>query len=536
LIIGHVLPSILNPSRWSVPNGMFVFGLGVLALIWIRYEVERHDIVPAEQLRYVVPGTTLLGALLVFLSPLYSQTIAGYMQSVLHKALQSGSAVVASTVAENQPASAGQIVGQLGAANARAVLGPWAAPLTGFVSGWTFAVLGTALLAMLLGGMLLRKYAGVDHVSSRVAYLAYIGSLVGIVLFLFVLIPGSAAVAYLFALIVGISGVGLFLLFPPDGSRVPPRDWTRVIPLIWIVSTIFGASQKSRLLFLASHPVALVAGYGLSAGIAELRRSAVVDGIADRAEQVDARTVFLAAVAIIMVPVAVFNGAAAYAMAQNVGGSPNQAWMENLEFMREETPADSVVLSWWDYGYWFETIGGRAAIADGGNMQFYNDAPGIDYKIINWPLADFLTASNYTAHMDWLQDLSVDYVVLDSSMIGKYSAVSTIANRGSGASSMLTASCRTDNRDRCITRRAENRTYLQYINRRSGLTLLAPVARRGGAVVFDGTPIVQTGKGSRPVANICTSAGIVPVAPDNASTVPGCVAFHPYRQHQTLVY
>ncbi len=534
LIIGHLLVAILNPARWTVPNDTFILGMGVLGLIWARYAVEALDLVPEERLSTVTPALTVVGGILAFLSPLYSQTLAGYVQSAMAKALQSSSAVVASTVAENQPASASQIIGSLGALNAGSVIPIAGTGITEFFSGWTFALIGTSLLLLVLSGMLAKKYLGIDTVSSRTAYAAFFGTFVLFISVALFLIPGSGLTAFVFAFVVVLAGVAVLMVAPPEGMREVPMRWELIIPLLWILSTLYGASQRSRLLFLTAHPVALMAGYGLAAGIHEVRRSELWDIASEKVSAVDPALAFKTLVALFLVPVIIFNGAAAFGMAQSIGGSPNPLWMENLEFMREETPVDSVVLSWWDYGYWFETIGGRAAIADGGNLQFYSDAT--DYKIINWPLADFLTSDDPAAHMDWLDNLSVDYVVLDSTMIGKYSAVSTIHNRGNSTTSLITADCRTQN-GRCATTRAsDNRTYIPYRDSQTGTEFLAPIAQRGDGIGFGGTPLLRTQQGTAPVANVCTSQGVIPTADDNESALPGCVAFHPYRQHQTLVY
>lgn len=534
IIIGHVLAATLNPARWSVPNATFIFGLGVLSLIWIRYAAETYELVPDTSLRYVVPGLTALGGLLAFLSPLYSQTLAGYVQSTLQKALQESSAVVASTVAENQPATASQIVGSLGAVNAQSIFAFAGTGITEFFSGWTFALIGTAALMLVLSGMLAKKYLGLETVPSRAVYAAYATTFVVLIGLLWFLIPGSAATAYLFAFVLVVTAVAMLAYGPPEGSREVAMRWEFVLPLVWVLSTLFGASQKSRLLFLAAHPVALMAGYGLAVGIREVRRSELWTIATERIEGVEPHIVFKAAVVLFLVPVLVFNGAAAFGMAQSIGGSPNPLWMENLEFMREETPVDSVVLSWWDYGYHFETIGGRAAIADGGNLQFYSNAEGIDYKIINWPLADFLMAENVSEHMDFLRGLSVDYVVLDASMIGKYSAVSTIHNRGESVTGLQTYDCQARN-NRCATTTASNnRTYLIYGG--SGGRFLVPVASAGNGVRIAGTPLIQQGERTSPVANVCTEQGVVRAAGEGEASLPGCVAFHPYRGYRTLVY
>ncbi|MDY6768687.1 MAG: STT3 domain-containing protein [Candidatus Nanohaloarchaea archaeon] len=584
VLIGHVFAAAVNPGGWSFPTGSFVLSAAALAVIWTRYLVEAYDMVPEERLGYVVPGLYAGGGVLLFLSPLYSQRLAGYVMGFVDRATQSsGGGVIAGTVAENQAARAGQIVGQLGAFRAQRVLPGVIAPFSELFSGWTFALVGTGVLVAVMGGMLFRRFLGREEVSLTAAYSGvaaasaslflavgtllsqrslvwlvwalppivvgaaaiylwpdsrdrvvfgglYVGLIAYAVLLLAVAMP-QAVTAFLFVAAVLLVGAGL-LLFAPEQMVAVQNRWYLIIPLFWILSTLYGAAQKSRLLFLTAQPVALMAGYGLSTGLHQLRRSTVWDRVAAAEVEVEPERAYRAVLGVLLAATILINGAAAFSMAQSVGGSPNQLWMENLDFMREETPIDSVVLSWWDYGYWFETIGARAAIADGGNMGFYAQ-PG-EGKI-NLPLADFLTAADYTEHLDWLRSLSVDYVVLDSSMIGKYSAVSQIHNRNNNQfSAMQTASCRS-RENRCLTTRANNQTYLMYQTR--GTRFLVPFEQTDGTPEISGTPLMQTRRGTAAVANVCSEDGIREVeVPQNRSAIPGCVAFHPYRQHQTLVY
>lgn len=546
VILGHFVPAIFNTYRWSVPNATFVFGLGLAGMLWIRYLAGDRGYVTERQGRYLVPGMTFAGGVLALLAPLYSQTLARYVNAAIGLVSQDPGSVVGGTVAENTPATAPQIIGQLGAFRAGRVI-PALAPVTEFYSGWTFALVGTAILLTIVVGMLVRRFAGVEYVRSRVAYLAVLPSFALLAGLLWAGIPGTTGGAFLFAVFVLVAGGSLLVMFPVEGNRVIPRHWHYVLPLVWILATLWGATQRSRILFLTAHPVALMAGVAVSFGIREFRRSGLMEmaegALQDRDLPVDmtaqriARLVVIVAlfVPLVLAPIVLVNSAAAYSMANGVGGSPNQLWMENLEFMREETPADSVVLSWWDYGYWFQTIGGRAAIADGGNLNFFNSAPGFEYHAINMPLADFLASEDTEAWMPWLRNYSVDYVVLDSSMIGKYSAVSQIHNRDNDQfNAMQTARCRSQN-GRCVTTTAENQTYLVYESR--GTRFLVPFAQDGQSLRIDGPATIQTQRGTARIPNACTEQGVEEFdLPRNASRVPGCVSFHPYRGYQTLVY
>lgn len=539
ILIGHFLGAALNPARWSVPNGLLLGSVGVLGLIWLRYLVEEYELVGGAWYKWVVPGGTVLGGIFAFLSPLYSDTLAAMVMGVLGKAAAGGTDVVGGTVAENTPSSAGQIIGQLGVGQVTRLSQLQAFyPFAEFFSGWTFAILGTSALIAIISYMLLRKYDVVDEVSSGMAYFGFIMTTILFSAFMMALLPGNSQqtfLAFAYPLVWAVVG-GIFLyVFSSETKLDIDNNWYLMLPLLWILATLYGATTKSRLLFLTSHPVALMAGFGLSLAVTQLRQSAALERIAENSEELDVQRVIGVALALIFIPVIVFNAGAAYSMAQGIGGSPNQLWMQNLDHMRTETPVDSVILSWWDYGYWFETIGARAAIADGGNMGFYHNGIEGDTKI-NYPLADFLTSPDYTQHLDWLQELSVDYVVLDSTMIGKYSAVSQIHNRdNSQFSAMQTMGCQRQG-NRCAIQQSNGQRYLVYGSGRA--RFLVPINQQGNGLSIAGTPMFQQGRGTAPVQNFCSPQnGIVSFDVNNTQqSLPGCVAFHPYRQHTQLIY
>jgi len=56
-------------------------------------------------------------------------------------------------------------------------------------------------------------------------------------------------------------------------------------------------------------------------------------------------------------PPTILNGGSSYGVSTN-------DWTEPLEWLKNNTPEDSVVAAWWDYGYWITTMSDRATIAD----------------------------------------------------------------------------------------------------------------------------------------------------------------------------
>ena len=61
--------------------------------------------------------------------------------------------------------------------------------------------------------------------------------------------------------------------------------------------------------------------------------------------------------------VSIVNGATIYSR-----GAFND-WIQTLQWVRTETPTNSVVVSWWDYGYWFAVIGNRTTVVDNATLN-----------------------------------------------------------------------------------------------------------------------------------------------------------------------
>lgn len=59
-------------------------------------------------------------------------------------------------------------------------------------------------------------------------------------------------------------------------------------------------------------------------------------------------------------PPTILNGGTSY--------PPSNDWLETLEWMKLNTPEDSVVAAWWDYGYWISTVAERTTLIDNATL------------------------------------------------------------------------------------------------------------------------------------------------------------------------
>ncbi|MFH0712171.1 MAG: STT3 domain-containing protein [archaeon] len=114
--------------------------------------------------------------------------------------------------------------------------------------------------------------------------------------------------------------------------------------------------------------------------------------------------------------------------AKYMGPSADEQWQRAMAWVRENTSKDSIFAHWWDYGYWVQTLGERATIADGGHAQSRFDG---NHKIGRYVLT---TPSPETA-LSFFKTFNIDYFLIDSTDLGKYPAYSAIGG-GNGSDAM----------------------------------------------------------------------------------------------------
>lgn len=93
-------------------------------------------------------------------------------------------------------------------------------------------------------------------------------------------------------------------------------------------------------------------------------------------------------------PPTILNGGSVYTISTN-------DWLDALDWIKNNTPKDAVVASWWDYGYWIQTMGERATLADNSTV----------YTSIIQNIAKMLLDNPDTA-WNSLNEMQADYVLI----------------------------------------------------------------------------------------------------------------------------
>lgn len=595
VLIGGGLAAAINPSRFWFTGSLFLLNLGMLGFLWGRYLVEEWNILEEHQLGYYTPVSAILGVF-ALIPLMLVPFVYNRVNSLIGAATQSGGGVIAGTVAENTPASLSQLASQLGALNAGRIgalipelnsLGSIMAGLAQINGTWPLAFIGTVFLGTTVAAMVLRKYNIVEETIAGRTYhkIAVIALLVWTIIFS-VLFSDPVLIAVGPSVLAILGTLGLLHGLEEFQPHKIEFKWYYLIPLLWGITNILGAVTKSRLVFLAAFSIALLSGYTfaivlkklnsmsiesieylgvvggvivldialvvLLSGFGELMLAAAaviaLNGIGlyllqerdllEITENIDDRYIRYSFIAVIVIATIAVNATSGFVAASQLGGSPNNLWMDNLEYMETETPEDSVILSWWDYGYHFETIGDRAAVADGGNLNYY--ASG---EKINYPLAEFLTGSNFENHTEFLNKHSTDYIVLDETMIGKYSAVSQIAHRSNDDFNYMLQMSTSRNIQNSVMNQ-NNRTLIQFSDGRNGLSAYTPIQQDNetGSVRISSAPILETRSGSRgEIGCALTENGVEEFNTSQPMSLGGgfgeiCVAINPYYSVDASIY
>ncbi len=462
MILVSIAVQSFFPNTMGILHNMVLPNIMIIAIIAGRFFAERYRLLSEDSQRYFIPGALLFGVLFVLFGSMFSDRLAGMIDSFLgYVSFQKS--VVGTTVAEQAPGNWGQIINTLGVGFSRNML-PFLGSVSGWFSLWVFMWLG--LFAM----------------------------------------------AYEF---------------------IMTRNWLLLLPVMWLVSAVMGVFYFVRLIFMLGPPAALMAAFFFYWAGQRFRnrfqKTRVWYGLA------------IPAAVIVALTIAV-NIANAYVYSQGLGPSicfqrggepcvtieengtlklnPNEPWYQAFEYLKNETPKDAVILSWWDFGYWFEVRAKRAAMADGGNLGgIYGER---DYHIADWytsPASEW-DGKNKTL-LYWFPYLKGNeppmYILMDYTLPGKYGAISKIASRGENVVGYLQFS-------RTGIRPSDNRTIYEFAY--GPYNIWIPFSDDGTRIT--GSPIFlvsQNGKyySKQYINDVCTNNGIIRIG-QNSPEMPGCVA------------
>jgi len=179
---------------------------------------------------------------------------------------------------------------------------------------------------------------------------------------------------YFFSILMVFAGLGAWLLFQKKVNRsLKIKGEMAAFALIIGFLGIYFSSAFVRLEIFGSISVIILSSIGISILISKILKEG------HKPTSVVTKISFLAIiVALLMVPMVYpeelnwsNNNDGLPITILNSGTSFNTStndWADAMQWLRENTPEDAVIASWWDYGYWISTLAERKTLADNSTL------------------------------------------------------------------------------------------------------------------------------------------------------------------------
>ena len=487
ILLGTFIP-MLTPLHQSLTSMAVLAAFSALAVLLIRYGALRFNLVKKEKVHYIIPGLMLAAVVVVIGGMIFTDFFDGVI-ATFFSLLTLSKSVIGSTVAENAPGDWNTITSTLGTSFSSGAL-PQLSSIAPVFALWIFMLLGSFLMA----------------------YEFY-----------------------------------------------RTGNWLLLFPLIWLGSTLFSIFWMVRLLFILGPAAGVAAGFFFGWIFERLSKTKYFKAKTLRSRM----NLVTIPVALFIILTLVVNLASIYVYAVSIttaicfpqykdgtGANPldvvpcitidqngtqvmqlnGQPWYQAMDFLSKSTPEGSSVLSWWDFGYWFQTRGERPSVADGGNLG------GIYMR--NYVLAEWYMdrPDNWSGWVPWMKSVNASYIFMDYTLPGKYGAISKIGSRGENVYGFLEF-----RRSGPVSSPLSNTTTYEYLSAPVG-----PDAYYAIWLTFDstgnlaGTPMFMVKQGSRYsqrmyINEFCTTSGIVQVA-NETNAMPGCLAINTYLGQDGLFY
>ena len=170
---------------------------------------------------------------------------------------------------------------------------------------------------------------------------------------------------FFFSILMVFAGIGAWLLFQKKVNRsLKIKGEMAAFALIIGFLGIYFSSAFVRLEVFGSISVIILSSIGISILISKILKEE------HKPTSAVTKISFLAIiVALLMVPMVypeklnwANNNVGVPIVILNSGSTFNVStndWPDAMQWLRENTPEDAVIASWWDYGYWISTLGER---------------------------------------------------------------------------------------------------------------------------------------------------------------------------------
>ena len=188
---------------------------------------------------------------------------------------------------------------------------------------------------------------------------------------------------FFLSILMVFAGLGIWLIFSNkeklENYSLKISSDMIIFSLIIGILGVYISSAFIRLELFASISIIILSSVGLSIITSEILKPSVITKKKTKSISLFAKISFVVVVVILLAiptsvpvqgnwidsvkaPPTILNGGTNYRVVHN-------DWPDSMEWLKNNTPKDAVVASWWDYGYWITTLGERISLADNATLS-----------------------------------------------------------------------------------------------------------------------------------------------------------------------
>ena len=155
-------------------------------------------------------------------------------------------------------------------------------------------------------------------------------------------------------------------------------DFKKIAAIMFAATAVYFAASFGRLMIYMSFSIVILGGIGLLVIIRALLVQPTQLSIKKRGDKGFSNTNLKIVFAVFLIIVLLFNSTmwirysdqpVSLATGSVPTTSTSSDWIDALTYIRENTPQDAVIVSWWDYGYWIRFIGNRTTLVDNATLN-----------------------------------------------------------------------------------------------------------------------------------------------------------------------
>ena len=219
-----------------------------------------------------------------------------------------------------------------------------------------------------------------------------------------------------FSIMIVFAGIGAWLIFQNKVNRSMKIKTSMIVfALIMGLVGVYASASFVRAEIFAAFSIIILSSIGISILASKILERKIFKDYTITAKTTT-KIAFVGGIIILLTLPLVFPldnnmvSFATFAPAILTGNTPfsitTNDWKDAMQWLKENTPKDAVVASWWDYGYYITTLGERKTLADNATL--------IDWQIKKIASTLFSNPDNAWKILSssWNEDVSPYYITL----------------------------------------------------------------------------------------------------------------------------